>query len=152
VPRTGARPSACAKPANGANGGAANDASGAPGANSTTPARKGAKQEARALAAAAAPGAAPAPLPPLPDQRGARLRAADSRIPWAELLKRTYDVDSLACSRCGGRLTFIAVITDRGVARDILESLGERVAHPVVARARGPTEWDGVDPPTAWDA
>jgi hypothetical protein len=93
-----------------------------------------------------------APLPPLPDERGARLRAADARIPWAELLKRTYDVDALACSKCGGRLRFIAVIMDKAVAREILAAMGEEPDRPVIARARAPTWGDGADPPSAWDA
>jgi hypothetical protein len=69
-------------------------------------------------------------------------RDPSSRIPWAELLKRTHDVDALACP-CGGRLRFIAVITDREVARDLLESLGLPSTPPPLARARGP---DFVDP------
>jgi len=74
-------------------------------------------------------------------------RDPGSRIPWAELLKRTYDIDALACP-CGGRLQFIAVITDREVARDLLESLGLSSAPPPLARARSP---DLIDPiPTDW--
>ncbi|HWA73779.1 MAG TPA: transposase [Polyangiaceae bacterium] len=60
-----------------------------------------------------------------------------SRIPWAELLKRVYDVDALACS-CGGRLHFIALILESDVARSILDSLGLDSAPPPIARARSP--------------
>jgi hypothetical protein len=60
-----------------------------------------------------------------------------SRIPWAELLKRVYDVDALAC-RCGGRLRFIALILDERVAEEILENLDLPSRPPPVARARSP--------------
>jgi hypothetical protein len=46
-----------------------------------------------------------------------------SRIPWAELLKRVYNVDALDCS-CGGRLRFIALILESDVARRILDRPG----------------------------
>jgi hypothetical protein len=57
----------------------------------------------------------------------------------------------LSCPKCGGRLKFIAVITDAPVARAILKSMGERADRPVIARARAPTDSDGIDPPAAWD-
>jgi hypothetical protein len=31
------------------------------------------------------------------------------RVDWAELLKRTFDFDVLACVRCGGRRRVLAV-------------------------------------------
>jgi hypothetical protein len=66
-----------------------------------------------------------------------------ARIDWAELLKRIYDVDALACP-CGGRLRFIALILDEELAREILDSLGLPSRAPPVAGARAP---DWVDPP-----
>jgi hypothetical protein len=65
-----------------------------------------------------------------------------ARVDWAELLKRTYDVDALTCP-CGGRLRFISVTTERDVARAILESLGLPSDVPPIARARSP---DPIDP------
>jgi hypothetical protein len=50
------------------------------------------------------------------------LRAPSAGIDLAELLKRIYDVDALACP-CGGRLRFIAFILDEEPAREILDSL-----------------------------
>lgn len=70
------------------------------------------------------------------------LRAPSARIDWAELLKRIYDVDALACS-CGGRLRFIALILDEEPARKILDSLDLPSRAPPVARARAP---DWIDP------
>jgi hypothetical protein len=46
-----------------------------------------------------------------------------ARIDWAELLKRIYDVDAVACP-CGGRLRLIALILDEELACEILDSLG----------------------------
>ena len=66
-----------------------------------------------------------------------------SRIDWAELLKRTYDIDALACS-CGGRLTFIATILEPTVARSILKSLGMEPRPPPTARARSPDWIDDI--------
>lgn len=76
------------------------------------------------------------------EDRGGRVAARLSRIDWATLLKRTYDVDVLACGACGGRLRFVAVITDPVTAREVLASLRLDTAAPPVARARGPDEWD----------
>jgi hypothetical protein len=59
------------------------------------------------------------------------------RIDWAELLKRVYDADALACP-CGGRLRMIALITEPDTAKQILVSLGMPADAPPVARARSP--------------
>ena len=75
------------------------------------------------------------------------LRAASSRIPWAELLKRVHDVDALQCP-CGGRLRFISLILEPEVAREILESLHLPSEPPPVARARSPDVRDEV--PVDW--
>ena len=32
--------------------------------------------------------------------------------PWADLLKRTFDVDVLQCPKCKGRMTLLAVVTN----------------------------------------
>ncbi|HWA78502.1 MAG TPA: transposase [Polyangiaceae bacterium] len=71
-----------------------------------------------------------------------------SRIPWAELLKRVYDVDALACS-CGGRLRFIALILESDVARRHLDSLGLESTPPPITRARSP-DFADCSPPADW--
>jgi hypothetical protein len=68
-------------------------------------------------------------------------------LPWADLLRRVYDLDALMCPRCAGRLRMIAVIMDQDVARRILDSLGLPSKPPVVARARAPTLFDDPPPP-----
>jgi len=46
------------------------------------------------------------------------LRAA--RYRWAELLRRIYEVDPLACPRCAALMRIVAVITDPAVITRIL--------------------------------
>jgi hypothetical protein len=65
------------------------------------------------------------------------LRFPSARADWAELLKRVHNVNALACP-CGGRLRFIALITESETARAILESLSLPSEPPPIARARSP--------------
>ena len=39
-------------------------------------------------------------------------RAGSRYRPWAELLKRCFAVDVLACPRCGGRMRLVALVTE----------------------------------------
>ncbi len=73
------------------------------------------------------------------------------RVPWADLLKKVFAVDVLACP-CGGRLQLIAFIAEATVAKRILEHLGLDSRGPPVARAQAPPDvlepgpsYDGVD-------
>jgi hypothetical protein len=58
------------------------------------------------------------------------LRAA--RYRWAELLRRIYEVDPLACPRCAAPMRIVAVITDPAVITRILVHRARR--SPPVAR------------------
>lgn len=51
---------------------------------------------------------------------------------WADLMRRAFDVDLLACPRCGGRMRLIATIEDAQVLRKILAHLGlpTEIPHP----------------------
>jgi Putative transposase len=51
---------------------------------------------------------------------------------WADLMRRAFDIDVLACPRCGGRLRLIATVEDPGAIRAIL-----------VARSPSPATWLG---------
>jgi hypothetical protein len=64
------------------------------------------------------------------------------RIPWAELLRRVYALDVLACA-CGGRRQLIAFLSDPVVTRAILEHLGLPADSPPLAPARDPPETFG---------
>jgi len=73
---------------------------------------------------------------------GGLLYAAQPRVDWATLLRRSFSVDVLECPKCHGRLRMIAVITEREAARRILTHLGLPTEPPPIARARDPTEED----------
>jgi hypothetical protein len=61
--------------------------------------------------------------------------------PWAELLRRTFGFDVLACPRCDGRLRLLAMVTEpEGVAR-YLRALGEPTEAPAREPASGPPFW-----------
>ncbi len=74
------------------------------------------------------------PAPDLPTQRPRRLA-------WAELLRRVFAIDVLACPRCGGRLRLLAAIHSPDATRAILECLGLPARAPPTAAAR-PDEID----------
>jgi hypothetical protein len=45
--------------------------------------------------------------------------------PWAELLKRTFGVDVLQCSKCQGRMKLVAMLTKQESILRYLASIGE---------------------------
>jgi hypothetical protein len=80
------------------------------------------------------------------------LYAATRRVPWRELLRRTFDVDVQSCAACGGRLRVIGAVVDPWAARRILERLGLPARAPPIARARDATELQGFEAVTIGDA
>ena len=74
----------------------------------------------------------PAPAP----HRGC-IRAATNYVDWATLLRRVFNIDALECPRCGGRLRFIATITEQPVIAKILDALGLPF-QPPLPHARAP--------------
>ena len=86
------------------------------------------------------PGPSPAPdamASPLPPQGTARRTGRNRHPSWAELLRRAWAVDVLACRACGGRLSLVATIQDAAVVRRILAHLGlpTEIPQPLLARA-----------------
>ncbi len=51
-------------------------------------------------------------------------RARPKYRAWAELMRRAFEADVLACPRCGGRMVVLATIEDPAVIRRILTHLG----------------------------
>jgi hypothetical protein len=51
---------------------------------------------------------------------------------WAQLMHRAFEIDVLACPRCGGRLRLVTTVTDPHVIHAILTHLGlpPEVPHP----------------------
>jgi len=68
-------------------------------------------------------------------------QALRRRYKWAELLKRTYDVDVLRCE-CGAEREIIACITNRDTAGKILRHLGLPDEPPVSTPSRAPPMLD----------
>jgi hypothetical protein len=70
---------------------------------------------------------------------GGALYTATPRLPWAQLLRRTFAVDVLACVTCGGQLRVVGAVTETSLARAILARLGLISDVPTSVRARDPT-------------
>ena len=96
----------------------------------------------------------PDPAPPVPD--GPDDPARQRRLAWAVLLRRTWDLDVLACPQCGERMDLIATIEDPRVAAKILAHLGFPARAPPRGRPGQPRqqelelpevgdEFDGID-------
>jgi hypothetical protein len=60
---------------------------------------------------------------------------------WAELLKRTFDVDVLQCPRCQGRMKLVALVIDPQSVARYLDKLGEPSELPARTASRGPPYW-----------
>ena len=67
-----------------------------------------------------------------------------SYFAWADLLRRVFALDVLACPDCGGRLRLLATIEDRAVVEKILTHLGLPAAPPQPSAARTPVWLPGV--------
>ena len=69
------------------------------------------------------------------------VKVKNERLRWAEMLKKTFEVDVTVCSKCNGRLEQIAVIKCRKTAMAILNSLNQRTQHkPMSPPTTGPPE------------
>jgi len=104
---------------------------------------------------------APSPIPPpasAPELTPSAVRPAPSLSPpaaqrlqhawaWADLMRRVFSIDVLACAGCGGRLRFIATIEDPPIVTKILTHLGLPTELPAVTPARSPPQHNGFDFP-----
>jgi hypothetical protein len=88
--------------------------------------------------AAALPRAEDDPLAPShPAGEELRFRGL-SRLAWATLYQRVFDIDPLDCSSCGGRMRFVQVIEDVVRARSELRRRNLPEQPPPLSRARSP--------------
>ena len=62
--------------------------------------------------------------------------SARTRLSWAQLLKRVFQIDMTTCSYCGGPVTLIAALDDPAVIVKILAPLGL----PTKAPPRAPAQ------------
>jgi hypothetical protein len=82
-----------------------------------------ARWRARVVAYGPPPGIALMPTN-LEDDAGAHAPPPQPRHwAWANLMRRAFDIDVLACPRCGGRLRLLGTIEDPAAIRAILDSL-----------------------------
>jgi hypothetical protein len=63
-----------------------------------------------------------------------------SRLAWATLYQRVFDIDPLACSSCGVRIRFVEVVENVGRARSELRRRNFPAEPPPLSRARSP-DW-----------
>jgi hypothetical protein len=61
-----------------------------------------------------------------------------TRVPWAELLRRVFDIDALRCSRCEGRMAPVALVEEPAEAERYLRARGLYFPLHPAARSRGP--------------
>ena len=70
-----------------------------------------------------------------PPVRSKRKRPHRPWHPWADLMKRVFDVDIRVCPWCGGTRTVLAFITQPDVIHRILACLNLDLAPPTLAPA-----------------
>jgi hypothetical protein len=86
-------------------------------------------------------------LPPVQEHRpeggpttsASSIRRA-SRLDWAALLKRVFEIEILRCARCGAGMRVVAFITDRKASARILDHLGLSSRFPPPGKARAPPQ------------
>jgi len=71
-----------------------------------------------------------------------------TRIAWAKLLRRVFQIDVETCPRCAGRMKIVAALTDPAEVRRYLSHVGLPTAAPEPMPARAPpqTEWTFAGP------
>ncbi len=76
---------------------------------------------------------------------------------WGRLIAKVYQVDPLACARCGRRMSMIAFVTDHAAIGKILDHLGltspeaEKPPPPVSEVLRVAQQGDGWGVPVDWE-
>jgi 5-methylcytosine-specific restriction endonuclease McrA len=74
------------------------------------------------------------------EQRG---KVRRRRYPWAELLRRAFEIDVFACPHCGGVRRLLAAITDPDAIERVLRAMGLSCEVAQLAPARAPPgEWE----------
>ena len=87
---------------------------------------------------------APASVPDATPDEAPRADAASYHRGWrwADLMRRVFAVDLLACPGCGGRLRLVAVLEASEVTRRILRHLNLPTEVPAPTPARPPPDVD----------
>ena len=71
------------------------------------------------------------------------LLATTPRVDWATLLRRTFSVDVLSCTKCGGRLRVMGMVDEPWFVSQLLSEFDIPTEAPRAARARDPTTLEG---------
>lgn len=74
----------------------------------------------------------------VPHAPGKRRRGGVRRYPWAELLRRVFEVEVLVCPHCGGARRLLAAITAPESIARVLSAMGLPCEAPELAPARSP--------------
>jgi hypothetical protein len=70
--------------------------------------------------------------------RGGQSRSRRQRLPWADLLRRTFGIDVLVCPQCAGPRRVLAAIHDPAAIARVLGALGLTAAGADPAGCRAP--------------
>jgi len=70
------------------------------------------------------------------DEASPRACCLRRRMNWADLMRRAFGIDVLACNRCGGKMRLLATIEAPQIVRAILDHLGLPSSGPRLAPAR----------------
>jgi len=81
----------------------------------------------------------PAPAEP-PPATELPTKARPARLPWAQLLKRTFGEDVFVCDRCGGPRRVVACVFSAAIAARILDHLRIPSRPLPLARAQDPPQ------------
>ena len=84
----------------------------------------------------------------VPHAPSKRRRGETRRYPWAELLRRVFELDVLVCPHCQGPRRLLAAIHDSASIEKVLRAMELPHEAPVLAPARAPSgaegDWWGV--------
>jgi hypothetical protein len=72
------------------------------------------------------------------EERAVQRLPRHMRRQWAELMRRGFELDVLACPKCGGRLRLLALIMDRSAVRKLLGHANLPTEPPEPAPLRHP--------------
>jgi len=86
----------------------------------------------------------PSPTDAAASDDGWRNRMRPRYRSWAELMRRAFEADVLACPKCGGRMILLATIDDPTVIHRILTHLGLSLDNGDPSPGRAPPWADGT--------
>jgi len=86
--------------------------------------------------------AAYVPKKPAPEELEKTRGKSANRLLWAALLARTFGLNMEVCAHCGGKMRFVAALTDPASIKAYLDGVGLPSAIPEIAPARPPPQME----------